>query len=74
MREGLRNPQWHFTTYPSEFTGLLKKLSSKRFKLNFSKLEKDGSLFEKRDKSHILPYGYTVEKMIPLKDRIEVQP
>ena len=41
---------------------------------NIKKTLKDGSLFAKCKKSNTLPKGNTVEEIVPLKDRIEVQP
>ena len=41
---------------------------------SIKKTIKDGSLFAKCKKNNTLPKGNTVEEIIPLKDRIEVQP
>ena len=79
-REGLESPQWHFTMHiPQCFSqnSFLEKRSSENVILifqNIKKTLKDGSLYAKCKKNNTLPKGYTVEEIIPLKDRIEVQP
>ena len=78
--EGLGSPQWHFTMHiPQCFSqnSSLEKRTSEKCHLNFSKHQKNlkRRMFVcKMLKNNTLPKGNTVEEIIPLKDRIEVQP